>query len=147
MSTNSSDKPDRLSLLRAKYVQAIREKKAELEALQVKVGLIDELEVESSTLKSSSASSNLGRYSSMSLTEATYDSVKELGKASTVAQVKKHLLSNGFAPKGKNFAITLSMTLKRLHKQKKLMTDLQKGKRLYWRESDVVTLFPNVASN
>jgi hypothetical protein len=124
--------PDRLSLLRNKYAAQLRAQKAEIEALEQKIALLDELDAESSALKDDSVLSP-GHYSEMSLTDAAYDAVKEIGGQATITQVKKHLFNGGFVPKGKYFSISLARTLHRLHEQKKLETDLKDGRRRYWK--------------
>jgi hypothetical protein len=128
-----SAEPDRLSLLRNKYFEALRAKKAEIEKLQQKITLLDELEVESAELKENFTLPSQGRYSDMSLTDAAYDAVKEIVGPVTIAQIKKHLLEGGFVPAGNNFAISLAKTLKRLNDKHKLETDLNHGKRRYWK--------------
>jgi hypothetical protein len=125
--------PDRLSLLRGKYANLVRAKKAEIEALEQKMALIDELEAESSALKDDSVLSP-GHYSEMRLTDAAYDAVKEIGGQVTIGQVQKYLLDGGFVPQGKHFAISLAKTLQRLHERDKLETDLKNGKRRYWKK-------------
>ena len=129
--------PDRLSLLRSKYASQLRTKKAEIEALEGKIALIDELETESSELEENSISTSRGHYSGMGLTDAVYDAVKEIGGHVTIAQVKKHLLDGGFMPKGKHFAISLAKTLQRLHIRGKLETDKKNGKRRYWKPEPI----------
>lgn len=123
--------PDRLSLLRTKYRERIRAKKTELDELEKKLALLDELEEESNSIRSSAAPATAGRYAKAKLTEAVMDTMRELGRT-TIAGVRKHLQDNGFVPKGKHFAISVAMTLKRLAGQKKLGTDLKDGKRIYW---------------
>jgi hypothetical protein len=123
--------PDRLSLLRTKYRERIRAKKTELDELEKKLALLDELEEESNSIRTSAPSSGAGRYAKAKLTEAVLDTMSELGR-STIAGVKKHLLDNGFVPNGKNFTISIATALKRLAGQKKLGTELKDGKRIYW---------------
>ncbi len=127
--------PDRLSLLRSKYAAELRARKAEIEALEQKLALLDELEIESSALKDGSALSP-AHYSEMGLTEAAYDAVKEIGSQASISQVEKHLLDGGFVPRGKHLRITLAKALQRLHAQGKLETELKDGKRRYWK-SDI----------
>ena len=131
--------PDRLSLLRGKYAGQLRAKKAEIEALEQKIALLDELDAESSALKDDSGLSP-GHYSEMSLMNAAYDAVKEIGGQATVTQVKKHLLDGGFVPKGKHFPISLARTLHRLHEVNKLETDLKDGRRRYWKPIESIHL-------
>lgn len=125
--------PDRLSLLRSKYRELITTKKRELVELETKFQLLDELESESNALKGNTPGLSHGRYAKAGLTQALFYAVTELGRC-TIAQAKRHLLENGYVPKGKNFAISVALTLKRLHDQGKLKTDLQDGKRVYWYE-------------
>jgi uncharacterized protein (DUF2267 family) len=124
---------DRLSALRAKYQEIIRSKRAEIEALQQKIVLIDEVQSDASLDALDSAK---GQYSELSLTEAVLLAMREIGENNrvTVADVRKHLINNGFVPRGKNFTISVAQVLRRAVSQKKISTELTDGKRTFWKE-------------
>src|SRR6266404_6287298 len=124
------DKQDKLELLKSKYLERIRQTERDLTELKQKVLLIEELETESESLDVNSASA--GAYRMLGLTEAVLDAVQLLGSQTGVSsgQVAKHLLKEGFKPKGKNFNVSVGTTLKRLAKSK-ITTELKDGRRLY----------------
>jgi hypothetical protein len=132
------NQPSRLSLLRVKYQEAIRNKRAEIESLQQKIALIQEAEADA-TLDLFNAGN--GRYSNLGIADAARTAINEMGETpQTTAQVRKHLLDNGYAPRGKsarNFTVSLAQTLMRLadHKNKKINTGLRAGKRVFWKSS------------
>ena len=125
---------DRLAALKAKYQEAIRNKRAEIEALQQKIVLVEEVQADASLDAIDAAK---GHYSELGITDAVRMAMNEFpdGARVTVADVRKHLLENGYVPKGKNLTISLGQTLKRMADRKKINSELTRdGKRMFWKQ-------------
>jgi hypothetical protein len=125
-----TDKHDKFQLLKSKYLEQVRSKEKELDALKTKLQVIQELEAESEKLEVPLIAN--GAYRGLGLTDAVLDAVGILGVGNGVSAtgVVKHLLAQGFQPKGKNFTISVGTTLKRLAKSR-IKTELRDGNRLY----------------
>jgi hypothetical protein len=147
MTNHSNKHPDRIAALRARYEEAIRNKRVEIETLQQKIALLEEIQSDASLVNPTK-----NRYSEIGLTEAAHLTLTEIGEGKhvTVSDVRKHLINNGFVPQGKNFSISVGTALKRLAKQHKIKTDFVDGRRVFWKEPTqyrIVTTTLPVASN
>lgn len=134
-----ADKTDKLQLLRTRYLERIRDIERTLSELKSKVSFIDELESESAKLENGEPvvepirpNGAVTTYAATGLTDAILDAVKLLGAGSGVSagKVAVYLLGNGFKPKGKNHNISVSLTLRRLAKDR-IATVRRHGARLY----------------
>src|SRR5260370_10352405 len=127
-----ADKHDKFQLLKSKYLAEVRETESGVSELKAKLIEIEELETESESLNGAVVSN--GKYQNLGLTEYVLDAVQTLGVGGGVSttNIAKHLISQGFQTKGKNFMVSVGTTLKRLAiKQKKIQTILKDGNRLY----------------
>jgi len=124
-------KHDTLQLLKAKYLEKLRVQERTLAALKEKVRLIEELEDEAEGLAATVAATT--KYETLGLTKAVEDAIQTIGTngGASVTNVGKHLLAQGFKPKGKNFFISVGQTLKRLAKSERISTKSEAGHRFY----------------
>lgn len=124
---------DKFQLLKSKYLERVRSKERELIELKEKIRLIQELEAEANAEPSGHVETDNSKYKDVGLTEAIIDTLGILGASEWVsaAAVRQHLLSQGFQPEGKHFAVSVGTTLKRLSKAKRIQTKSEEGNRLY----------------
>ena len=127
-----NEKPDRLKLLKNRYLAQITERERELVALRDKLKLIDELETDAKDI--SPVSNGALKYADWKdgVIGAALDAVNSIGGTGiTTSQVAKHLKDNGFIAKGKNFLITVGIALNRLAEREKLRTEKRGSSRLF----------------
>jgi len=129
-----NEKPDRLKLLKNKYLSQITEREKELVSLREKIRLIDELESDAEGLSVATAGNGGLKYSNgkYGLTDASLDAVMTIGGDGVAApKVAKYLKDNGFEAKGKNFVISVGTALKRLAKRGEIHSERREGSRLF----------------
>lgn len=127
-----NEKPDRLKLLKNRYLSQITETEKLLSSLKVKVKLIDELETDAEGLSTSTNGSLKYSGDKFSLIDAAYDAVKTVGIEGIPApKVAKYLTDNGFESKGKNFIVSVGTSLKRLVERGKVVSERRQGSRLF----------------
>lgn len=135
---------DRLSLAQLKYQAEIRGYRAKIEELERKIAVIEEVKADAS-LDGALPGLN-GRYGELGLTDAVKEALREVAPTesspATGAQIRKHLLANGYKPRGKNFAISVGQTLSRLAERPKqrIKTALKDGQRVYWKHEGRVVV-------
>jgi len=133
---------DRLDVLKARYLKQIDAKQSEISAIRQKLALLDELKAEADSLSLFPAAPvadavkadalNGHPLPALGLTDAIMQTVSWFGtKPFTPPDMRKHLLTIGFKPSGKNFDVSVSTTLKRLADQKRILKDTLDGKTVY----------------
>lgn len=131
-----NEKPDRLKLLKNRYLSQITETEKLLSSLKVKVRLIDELESDAENLSTVPNGSLKYSNGKLRLIDAALDVVKTVGIEGIQApKVAKYLRDNGFEAKGKNFIISVGTSLKRLEARGSIVSERKEGSRLYMPKS------------
>jgi hypothetical protein len=119
----AENKPDKIASLRAKYRDVIRR-------AQEKLAMLDEMEAdfkslpepESPQLGHIPSRSTSSKYSGWKITRALMDAIQNIGTNGgvTAAELRKHLVDNGYKHEGKYFNQTARLTLRRLVKGEKI---------------------------
>ena len=124
---------DKFQILKSKYLDSIKSREREIAEFKEKIRLLQELEAEADAVPTNGAESGNGKYSGRKLTAAISDALETIASDQWVTSgaIGKYLLSQGFKPKGKNYAISVGLTLKRLAKTKRVQTKSEDGSRLY----------------
>src|SRR5687767_3960867 len=91
--------------LKQKYQALIDQKETELAALRNKLEVLEELEKEQRQL---TLNVDATKYAGKKLTEAVVDAFNEFnGTGVTASELRKHLLTHGFKPIGKNLSTSI----------------------------------------
>lgn len=132
---------DRLDMLKDKYLKQVDLKQAEIAAIRQKIALLDELKSEADTLSlpdipgtipAKNGNSSEHSFASTGLTESVLNAVSWFGtKTFRPPEMRKHLLSVGFKPNGKNFNVSVATTLNRLAARGKLARETLNGKKVF----------------
>ncbi len=131
-----NEKPDRLKLLKNRYLSQITETEKQLSSLKAKVHLIDELESDAESLSPATNGSLKYSNGNTKLIDAALEVVKTVGiEGITAPKVAKYLKDNGFEVKGKNFIISVGTSLKRLQARGSIVSERKEGSRLYMPKS------------
>lgn len=112
----AENKPDKTSILRARYLEAIGAKEAEIKQLRAKLGLLDEVEADLRAVSEPPATNGKLKYSGWPITKAIVDAVQTIGSNGgvTTPEIRKYIEANGYKHPGEYFNQTTRLTLKRL---------------------------------
>ena len=128
----SENRPDKISILRAKYLDAINVRQSEIKQFQVKLSVLDEVEADTQTVSEPVASGKL-KYSGWKITKAIMDALQIIGGNGGVSapEVRKYIVANGYKHSGAYLNATTNLTLRRLAKTEKIGTAKLGEKRVY----------------
>jgi hypothetical protein len=131
---------DRLDILRAKYLESIDAKEAEVRQLREKLKLIDELENDSQKLSATQAAPTMLKYAGGKLTKVVLDAVKQIGQNGGISAtaIRKYISANGYRhPNEKNFPVATVIALTRLAKAGQIYSTKEDGKRIFKKRSEM----------
>ena len=126
---------DKLQLLRAKYLESITAKEAEIRILREKLKLLDELDEEAQKITPGSSQSNGKlKYDGVKLTKSIFDAVQTIGRNGGIpaTDVRKYIAANGYKHPSKNFNVAVVIALNRLAEQGRINSvKTEDGSRLF----------------